>query len=713
MKLRYLLIFMLLLSISSFAQKVYPLKTIKDIQYRTDEDLNAGKQNSLLGVKPDTVRVRALVMHSTLKDPNNATSKTFIGTGSRYSIYVQDSSKEWGGMVIIQNDQLAGSMLNTVDSAQYVEFTGYPSEYNTTTQFNLISKPAPIQIEVLGQADRRPAPLEMKISDFESNGVMNPLAEKYEGMYVIFKDVLVTESNSADGTFTVVDDKGNKIYMYDQSGYFSLRSANKFPDYNDYVMPQPGSEVDIRGMIQDWWGATKKGYHISPLYPGDIKILTVPPTISATKRNTVSVVKNQSVDITSNVVTLQEGRTVASVKLLYRINGSTYDTLSMAKTSGDVYTATIPGIAKDSAFVDYFVWAKDNMGLSSFSPRDTGKGNFSYLVINRPLTIKDVQYSPLGSGYGPFTNYEVTLTGTVTADTSGIPGNSTDTEGAPRVYIQDGSAPWSGIWVYGVKAYSLKAGDKITVTGTITESASNTRIDSIKTITPVSSNNALPLPVELSTADIAAKANGTVDAEKYEGMLVTYKNVSVLKANAETNQLYNYGEMLVADQSGTGTRVELQDGAGTYHNSWDTTIVKDPKWTTVSTGNKFSSITGVLVYTHGNYKLFPRTNDDFKGYLSGVETAGNSVPSSYSLKQNYPNPFNPSTTIEYSIPQGSMVSLKIFNLLGQEVQTLVNQFQNGGTYKATFNASSMPSGIYFYQLNSGSFNSVKKMLLLK
>ncbi|MGE5351850.1 MAG: T9SS type A sorting domain-containing protein [Acidobacteriota bacterium] len=708
MKLRYLLISLILLSASSFAQKVYPLKTIKDIQYRTDEDLNAKQQKALL---TDTVRIRAIVMNSTLKDPNDATSKPVIYSGKRYSIYVQDSSKEWGGMVVIQNDQNPATMLNTVDTAQYVEFTGYASEYQTTTQFNILTTK---QIEALGSATRRPAPLEMKISDFESDGVINPLAEKYEGMYVSFKDVQVTESNPADGTFTAVDDKGNKIYMYDQSGYFSLRSTNKFPDYNDYVLPDNGSEIDIRGMIQDWWGTTKTGYHITPLYPGDIKILTVPPAVSAVKRNTVAVSKGQSVDITSKVVTLQEGRTIASVKLLYRVNGSAYDTLAMAPTTDQtIYKATIPPISKDSAYVDYFVLAKDNKGLASCSPKDTVKGNYSFLVLNRQPTIKDVQYSPLGGGYGPFTNYEVTLTGVVTADTLGIPGNSTDTEGAPRVYIQDGSAPWSGIWVFGQKAYSLRQGDKVTVTGTIVESGSNTRIDSIKTITVVSSNNTLPAPIELSTADIATKKNGTIDAEKYEGVLVKYTNLSVLMSNAENSPTYNYGEILVADQSGTGTRVELQDGSGTYQNGYDTLLNKDTKWTQVMTGNKFSSITGILVYTHGNYKLFPRTNDDFKGYLSGVQSADNSVPGSYSLKQNYPNPFNPSTTIEYSVPQGSMVTLKVFNLLGQEVKTLVNQFQNGGTYKASFDASTMPSGIYFYQLNSGSFNSVKKMLLLK
>ncbi|MGE5400793.1 MAG: T9SS type A sorting domain-containing protein [Ignavibacteriales bacterium] len=720
MKLRYLLVFLLLTSASTFAQKVYPLVTIRDLQYRPDDSLKAGSQfssyNTVKGQKDTTfVRIRGIAMNSTLKDPNDPASKAFIYSGTRYSIYIQDSSaKEWGGMVIIQNDQDQGTMLNAADSAQYIEFTGYVSEYNTTTQFNLISKPVPVQISTFGQLPKRPAPLELKISDFEDNGVINPLAEKYEGMYVVFRNVTVTDKNNNDGTFTISDDKGNKIYMYDQSGYFSLRSSNKFPDYNGYKVPENGSKLEyIRGMIQDWWGSTKKGYHISPLYPGDIKVASMPPTITSIRRNTDLVGLNQSVDITSKI-TAQPGGNVTEAKVYYRVNGSAYSNVAMSKTTDTtVFKGTIPGV-KDSAVVDYFIWAKDNLGQTTISPIDTAKGNYLYLVLNRPVTIRDVQYSPLGGGYSPFSGYKVTLTGIVTADTTDIPGDGGTYLEMKRVFMQDGSSPWSGIWVFGgSNVYKLKAGDKITVSGTIIENYSLTRIDSITTLNVLSSNNTLPAPVELSTSDIATKSNGTLDAEKYESMLVKYKNVSVVKVNADDNTIYNDGELLVADQSGVGTRVELQDGAGTYHNSWDTTIVKTPGWTKVSKGDKFTSITGILIYSDGNYKIVPRKNADYVGFTTGVEAVSDKIPSSYSLKQNYPNPFNPSTVIEYSIPEGGMVSLKIFNLLGQEVQTLVNQFQNGGAYKATFNASGMPSGIYFYQLNSGNFNTVKKMLLVK
>ena len=85
----------------------------------------------------------------------------------------------------------------------------------------------------------------------------------------------------------------------------------------------------------------------------------------------------------------------------------------------------------------------------------------------------------------------------------------------------------------------------------------------------------------------------------------------------------------------------------------------------------------------------------------------------YNLDQNYPNPFNPYTKIKYSIPEMSKVSLTLFNLLGEEVTTLVNEEKTAGNYTVEFIASSLPSGVYFYQLKAGEYTSVKKMILLK
>jgi len=99
--------------------------------------------------------------------------------------------------------------------------------------------------------------------------------------------------------------------------------------------------------------------------------------------------------------------------------------------------------------------------------------------------------------------------------------------------------------------------------------------------------------------------------------------------------------------------------------------------------------------------------------VTSVETENSLTPNTFLLSQNYPNPFNPSTTIKYSVPSAQFVTLKVYNLLGQEVATLLNEEQNAGNYIAKFDASSLSSGIYFYTLKAGNFTDTKKMILMK
>jgi hypothetical protein len=85
----------------------------------------------------------------------------------------------------------------------------------------------------------------------------------------------------------------------------------------------------------------------------------------------------------------------------------------------------------------------------------------------------------------------------------------------------------------------------------------------------------------------------------------------------------------------------------------------------------------------------------------------------YTLQQNYPNPFNPATNIEFQIPMSGFVTLKVYDALGREVTTLVNEQMTVGSYKATFDGKGIASGIYFYRLHVGNFIEMKKMLLIK
>ncbi|MCH8943007.1 MAG: T9SS type A sorting domain-containing protein, partial [Bacteroidetes bacterium] len=103
-------------------------------------------------------------------------------------------------------------------------------------------------------------------------------------------------------------------------------------------------------------------------------------------------------------------------------------------------------------------------------------------------------------------------------------------------------------------------------------------------------------------------------------------------------------------------------------------------------------------------------------FTTGIATGigeNDITPQNYSLSQNYPNPFNPTTNITFTISKESLVTLKIYDVLGKVVVQLVNQRLKTGTYKYSFNAARITSGVYFYRLTAGRFISTKKMILLK
>ena len=123
----------------------------------------------------------------------------------------------------------------------------------------------------------------------------------------------------------------------------------------------------------------------------------------------------------------------------------------------------------------------------------------------------------------------------------------------------------------------------------------------------------------------------------------------------------------------------------------------------------FAADNGVLYASTSDNTVWKRTISEI---LTGVKDA-RQVPVEFNLSQNFPNPFNPTTTINYSVSKSSPVVLKVYNIMGKEVETLVNEQKGAGNYQVRFNASKLASGVYFYQLKSGDLVSTKKLVLLK
>lgn len=138
-------------------------------------------------------------------------------------------------------------------------------------------------------------------------------------------------------------------------------------------------------------------------------------------------------------------------------------------------------------------------------------------------------------------------------------------------------------------------------------------------------------------------------------------------------------------------------------------------WTQVNDGLTCTQILSLVIDSAGYVYAGTKGGSIFKTTYSSISSAERSedFQTTFNLLQNYPNPFNNTTVIKYSIPVEGLVKLKIYNILGQEVKTLVNEAKQTGNYEVTFNSENLTSGVYLYKLTSGEFKETKKMILLK
>jgi len=172
--------------------------------------------------------------------------------------------------------------------------------------------------------------------------------------------------------------------------------------------------------------------------------------------------------------------------------------------------------------------------------------------------------------------------------------------------------------------------------------------------------------------------------------------------------------------------IKPSDGPGTHTMNFYIDGNTEPIVKELTASERFGSDKGVykgisnLGFSMNNTYQWGIMDVDFLAYKLGVHTpllTGlediQSLPNNYSLDQNYPNPFNPTTEINYAVGSSGLVTIKVFDILGNEIKTLVNEQKSIGRYNVKFNADDLPSGIYLYRMSSGNFVSSKKLLLLK
>lgn len=659
---------------------------------------------------------------------------TFTGGGWTMLLYDTSGSPTPFGSVFVRAtgdsaSHLADGFLN-VQRGWIIRMTGVVSEF--PLNYNSLTQLAPIPgIPIVPLATGRPIPPPPTVTIdqfynglFSGGTVKYSTGEQYEGKIVQMVNLtLDSKVNTARGTFSMVDANGNQMTDYDASRFFTLGHGTIVgPPDSLWAIKYPaigiGTRIDtIRGFITTVSGSeSPRGYRISPIYRGDIVFGLVPLAVTTHRRNPV-VVTPDSVARISAVVRKQTGGTgAATVSLLYSVNNGGWNTLPMT-LSDTTYKANIPQQPADS-FVKYFIKAVDSVGTSTTLASsalgafgsDTSKGFFFYTSLNRPLTIRDIQYTPFVNGRSAYQGGTVSVSGVVTADTANIGRSPLGTGGTNAWYMQTGNQAWNGIWFADTNStlLALRNGDSVKISGNVTENFDVTQIANFNAAPIVqATGRPSPTPVVLTSGTFGPTiGNGVPAAEQWEGMLIRLNNVVV----ADTIPTFADPTEFAVDD-GSGPMLVRRDGRHRFSNVSADSATSGK--TIVRQGQRISYLQGIVYYSFNRYKIVPRTNADW-GTITSVDIDRQpGLPDVYSLAQNYPNPFNPSTTIEYNLPKSENVMLKVYNLLGQEVETLINQTQTAGKYTLRFDASRFSTGVYFYRLQAGQFSQIKKMLLIK
>jgi hypothetical protein len=736
--------------------------------------------------KSDTVRVTGIVM---------VAPKILSYTLQRYNTYLQDvDGNLWGGLNVLTEDSSANAKATNiplVDTGMVVTITGRVTEFgsqpNSLTEmfaYKVGFFATVVGVEFLGCTPdhSRPAALEVTCDSFAvGTKPMPSRGEKYEGMYVIIRNVTVSSVDQGYGSFTFQDAAGNWMKMYDGSGYFTNR-GHRFSN-SKYTPPPVGTVLKyIRGVIlPQTRSGTCGDYTIMPLYPGpnelagstypgDIVVDKYGPAITSVKRTPTPPKPTDIVNITyksynADPLVAPNTQKADSTFFRYRVGTQASPGAGWIRTRVDsnavydtLYHTTIPAQV-EGKLVSYCVEAWYHNVQSIFPDSTTP---YFYVVRAAGPTLYDVCFSPyINASTSGFAYDTVIVSGVVIADTSDIKDITTrgGRANAPLLWLQAGTASasnkFNGIQIWsplGPIVDTLKRGDSVSVRGSVY--GTSNRISIAVTSMPYfrRGGSVMPAPYvrwsggtsptpyldyALSNTAIIGHAN----FQPYMSTLTELDDAYVLYRNADNpndvpSSTYTYGEYFLSltktapTMTTYGIRVN-DNGMNHYFCDTNSAYISGTPTSYNTThpnsagmkGNqtylipllaKLSKIIGILDYTNGNYKLEPRKDDDFGTVTpTSVFMEPNVIPKAFALEQNYPNPFNPSTTIRYTVPARSTVTLKIYNILGQIVESLVNMDQGVGSYVVQFNASRLSTGVYFYELQAGNYRDIKKMVLLK
>jgi hypothetical protein len=598
-------------------------------------------------------------------------------SGSHSSFYlIDENGGEFGGILVYHGD---GEVFD-IYVGDRVRVTGIIQEYSTSSagvesnMTEIVPENPDTDVEIISYENPLPSPIYVDMWDLDPVRHNDHVAENMEAMLVEILDAVVVDNSAPPSwhQFTVADPDGNEAVV--RTAAYEL---------GDYGRPPLGATFEmIRGVVYDVYG----NYNVMPRDADDLILAVGPPIISGTTIGPCGVTPADPIAITTNI---SDNTAVDEAYVYYRINAGEWNQYDLTRDGDNPirFFADLPPQAAGS-MVEIAIEGWDDEGNQSWYPAGglEGEGYEALFVTDiSPTTCFEIQSNTYADGGSAFACHEATLTAIVTMDYDDFGFTEEDTY---RNYIlADAEGLYNAIYVYNNDGHGafldhLLRGDEITITGEITEYNGLTELSYISSYTLLSQENELP-----ATA-ISLGADFDGQEEPYESVLVTIEGVTVLEDAG-------FGEWLIQDASGSTI---LLGTMGNYELE-------------IAVGSTSDSITGVITYGYGSWKLAPRNNDDFVNFTD-LDAPRQSMD--FRLLGNYPNPFNPTTSIAFELDRAGDASLVITNLLGEQVALIECGVVAAGRHQVQFDASHLATGTYFSQLQLNEEKTqAHQMLLIK
>ena len=615
------------------------------------------------------------------------TGLSYAGSGVKF-IFADVNGGPWSAILSYDPDS---SAFPTLYEGDLIQATGYVYEYSTgPANMTELFITEPINIIDFEQ----PLPIVDTVNTGELRWPTE--AEQWGNVMIRVEDAMVVGNDFQYEVFAADDGSGSVLVDDD---------SDSIATYFDMVGPPPVGSLlqSMEGWLYHHYGSYEdsSAYKLCPLYIDDLEFGAGPPSISMLSRDPCAPTSNDGEVEVSCVI--MDNSTIQEALVHYSIDGGDYQIVNMVSDGDSTYTGVIS--VSNGNTVYYYITATDD-GVDQAEPKtsvypyDINYDQLGFHVTD-DLTVKTIQETPWPSGNTLYEGCTVTLTGVVTADTAQY-------ESSYSSYaLQDDEGQWNGIIfdlsVDASEPIIMTRGDEVTVTGLVTDNdpdwtfkfGGNTRL--INALVEVGSSQGEPAPSVVSCEDIHQTAD---EVESYEGVLV--------KLNNATISAVNDFDWAITDE--TGFEALIDDDMANME--------ADNMMSMLSEGDVLDQVMGIFNYSFGTYKVQIRDESDL-GTTMGFEDEINTNPYEYALHENFPNPFNPETQIRFSIGGEESVKLIIYDMMGRQVQTLIDGDSfSSGYHVVNWNGldskgQKVPSGVYIYRIKAGTFIADKKMLLVK